>query len=188
MSGIRERMRQYEAAAQTGTPKADATVDTSTPRFATGAFVRTSDNPTANASLIMDVAATQLPRTRTGADRPTAYHYLCKGSAVASATPVAGLREAPAGCAWVAEAKLHPYEIVESDFPLLEMPMPTLAHALSFLSVAQGAQVAGLCRKLHSAFQDAVVWRRRCAVELPRVDIDAQVRCRCGVWLIVCGG
>lgn len=174
---MKSRIRANEKAAQKPKPQAPAK---SPPRFAVGQFVL-PDTPERHAVVIVDVFSTE-PQKRS----PPDYFYLCKGSAARDVgdTYLLGAPEAPLGCSWIAEAKLRAYEVVPSAFPLLDMPMPALAHVLWFVPLHEGAQLAGLCRKLRSAFQDAVEWRRRCATELPGVDIDAQVSversCVCG--------
>jgi hypothetical protein len=42
---------------------------------------------------------------------------------------------------WFYETDLVHYNVVESEFKLLDLPLPALAHVLSYLPIDQGAQV-----------------------------------------------
>jgi hypothetical protein len=42
---------------------------------------------------------------------------------------------------WFYETDLVHYNVVESEFKLLQLPLPALAHVVSYLPIGQGAQV-----------------------------------------------
>jgi hypothetical protein len=64
-------------------------------------------------------------------------------------------------------------EVEQSAFPLGDLPPPVLALVQYWLPLPDASLQATVSRKFAAAFRDNVTWKRRCAVTLKNVDIEA---------------
>lgn len=144
------------------------------PLYEEGQFVFVDEFP--HAALIVGLWTAKASRF---SKAKTVHHYAVKSSALLRAT---GPSQPPAshgpdcgtscklahhgmvgrGVKWVAEGAIRGVHVVqESEFRLLDLPMPALASVLRHLGWSCGVEVAPLCRKLAAAFADGGSWHRQ---------------------------